>query len=148
MIRETWTVVAMPLLERIAHGELDDPGATTATVMRDTSQDKEKHVTLCALIEDGYVTGAAVHNAMGRAEPIITVDVFRLTPKGRRAVGQWPSGETGDLLVRSLEAAMIRLPDGETRTKVSQLLAAAKDVGVEVLSTVVSNVISSAAGLP
>ena len=84
----------------------------------------------------------------GRTDPNIVAGALRLTPKGRRAVGQWPDGESGDVLIRALEAAMMNLPEGETRSRVGKLLDAARAVGAEVLSSVVSSVVKGTMGLP
>ena len=47
---------------------------------------------------------------LGLGKPIITVDVLRLTPKGRRAVGQWPFDQPAEVFIRRLEAVLISLP--------------------------------------
>ena len=146
IIEETWTTTAVPILEEVLRGEQGDADASTASLIH--TGDPLVHRTLAALIEDGYLGGAGVQWAIGRAEPIITMDILRLTPKGRRAVGQWPDGQPGDVLIRALEAALLTLPEGETKTRVRTLLGAARDVGTDVLSGVISNALKSTLGLP
>src|SRR5450755_4320025 len=105
MAKETWTTVALPILERVSAGETDDPRAATANVLQGVNEHKANLFALASLIDDGYLGGVGVFRPLGRGEPIVTADVLFLTPKGRRAVGQWPTGESGELLIRSLEAA-------------------------------------------
>lgn len=62
--------------------------------------------------------------------------------------GDWPSGQPGDVLLRTLEATLADLPEGETKSHIRTLLAAARDVGTEVLAGVVTNVVKSTMGLP
>lgn len=71
-----------------------------------------------------------------------------LTPDGRRAIKDWPSGDSGELLIQVLEAAIIAAPEGETKTKLSALQSAAREVGTQVLTGVVTNLVKGVAGIP
>lgn len=148
MVNETWTTEAVPLLEAVLAGEIHDPGAVTSELLRRCNLEPTTQRTLAALVEDEYLVGAGVHWPIGRPQPVIVADILRLTPKGRRAVGQWPEGSTGDLLRGALEAALIELPEGEAKSKVRALLDATRQVGTDVLSAIVSNVVRSSMGLP
>lgn len=147
MSEDTWTTKALPLLEQLVSAE-DDPHATSYSILQATSSDSALRRQLAALIEDGYVAGATAHWPLGAGGPTIVADVLRATPKGRRAAGQWPSGQVGDILIRSLESALIELPNGETKSRVASLLEATRGISVDVLSGIVSNVIKSTLGLP
>lgn len=148
MVQETWTTVAVPLLEQVLAGEQSDPNAATAAVLESANQDGAVNRTLAALLDGGYLAGATPHWPLGAPRPQIVADVLRLTSKGRRAVGQWPSGQTGDVLIHVLETTVMQLPEGEARSRLHAFLAAAQEVGADVLSQVATNVIKSAAGLP
>jgi hypothetical protein len=148
MVQETWTTAAVPLLEQVLTGEEGGPRAATSALLQQSNVDRITQRTLAALIEDGYLAGAGVHWAMGREEPIIIADILRLTPRGRRAVGQWPSSQAGDVLIHVLEAALLELPEGDTKSRMHGLLNAAREVGTEVLTGVVATVVKSTMGLP
>ncbi|MHB1988705.1 MAG: hypothetical protein ACYCSF_12100 [Acidimicrobiales bacterium] len=148
MAEETWTTIALPVLEEVRRGESDDPRVMTAALLGRLNTEAPMRYTFAALLEDGYITGAAAHWPLGRGEPVIVADVLRLTPKGRRAIGEWPSGESGEVLIRALEEATSRLPEGETKKRMSGLLQAAREVGTDILSGVVTNVVKSTMGLP
>jgi hypothetical protein len=148
MVQETWTTVAVPLLEQVLAGEVSDPNAATAAVLASANQDAAVNRTLAALLDDGYLAGATPHWPLGGSRPHIVADVLRLTPKGRRAVGQWPSGQTGNVLIQVLETTVMQMPEGEAKSRLHAFLAAAQQVGTDVLSQVVTNVIKSATGLP
>jgi hypothetical protein len=140
--------VALPLLEQVLAGEEGDASAATSAVLASANQDGAQHRTLAALLEDGYMTGATPHWPLGSPRPVIVADVLRLTPKGRRAVGQWPSGQTGNVLIQVLETTVMQMPEGEAKSRLHAFLEAAQQVGTDVLSQVVTNVIKSATGLP
>ena len=140
--------MALPLLEQVLAGEETDASAATSAVLASADQDGAVHRTLAALLDDGYLTGATPHWPLGSPRPVIVADVLRLTPKGRRAVGQWPSGQTGNVLIQVLETTVMRMPEGEAKSRLHAFLAAAQQVGTDVLSQVVTNVIKSATGLP
>ncbi len=148
MVQETWTTVAIPLLERVLAGELSGSRAATTAVLEQSNIDGTTQRNLAALIEDDYLAGGSVHWPMGRGAATIVADVLRLTPKGRRAVGQWPSGQAGDVLIRALETTLLELPEGATKSRMRALLNAARDVGTEVLTGVVATVVKSTMGLP
>lgn len=146
---ETWSITAVPLLNQVLQGGRDDPQATTCSIIQQANGEPTINSILAALIEDGYIAGAGVFWVLGRGDPIITPDILRLTPKGRGAVGDWPSGsEAGDLLIRTLEARLARLPEGERKSGLARLLDAAREVGTEVLTGVLSKVVRGMMGLP
>jgi hypothetical protein len=148
MVFETWTTMAVPLLEKLLCGEDGDLKVVSGGLLQQCNEDVTIRRTLAALIEDGFVGGATVRWAMGSGDPRIIADVLRLTPKGRRAVGDWPSGQSGDMMIRALEATITNLPEGETKKHMRDLLVAAREVGTEVLTGVITNVFKSAMGLP
>lgn len=148
MVPETWLRVAVPTLELIASGESTDPRLATGEVLARARTDPEVALTVAALLDDGYLTGGTAHWGLGAGRPTLVVDVLRLTPKGRRAVGQWPSGEAGALFIQALELKLSEIAEGEEKTKLRSLLEAARGVGIEVLTGVVSKVVRGALGLP
>ena len=145
---DVWAEVAVPLLELILSGESRDRHTATQAVFEWCRSNSSVQFQLAALIEDGYVEGATAHWGLGRDEPMIVGDLLRLTPKGRRAAGQWPFADIGSNFLRALEAAVLQLPEGETKSRLRSLLAAAQAVGTEVLTGVLSNVAKGALGLP
>ena len=147
MIPETWTTIAVPLLEGLLNDESSDVHAATSDILKECSEDGEILVTLSALMEDGYVTGGGVFWPLGRGKPVITDDVLRLTPKGRRAVGQWPLEQPAEAFLQNLEKVLNTMPEGEARSKVQTLLAATRGVGTDVLAGVISNFLKSVTGL-
>ena len=94
--------------EQVLAGEVSDPNAATAALLASASQDAAVNRTLAALLDDGYLAGSTPHWPLGGSRPHIVADVLRLTPKRRRAVGQWPSGQTGDVLIHVLETTVMR----------------------------------------
>jgi hypothetical protein len=140
--------VALPILEQVLAGEQGDPHTATAPVLQRASADPTVHQQLAALLEDDYLTGATPHWPLGAGRPRIVADVLRLTPKGRRAVGQWPGEQSGEILIRVLEETVMDMPEGEDKGRLNSLLTAARGVGVDLLSSIAAKLIKSASGLP
>jgi hypothetical protein len=145
---ETWTTIALPLLEEVAAGETTDPQGASAAVLSKAGHDPATQQQLAALIEDGYLTGATPHWGLGSSRPVIVADILRLTPKGRRALGQWPGEISGETLIRILQTAMQELPEGEEKGRLRRFLEAAEGVGVDLLSSIVAKLAKTATGLP
>lgn len=125
MVVETWTTIALPILEEVNRGRGEDAQETTASLLQQANDDAIFCDTLADLLDDGFLAGATAHRAMGRPQPSTVSDIIRLTPKGRRAIGEWPSGDSGAVLVRALEDAMNRMPEGETNNRMQRLVEAA-----------------------
>jgi hypothetical protein len=143
----SWINAELPILELLLAHEASNPGTATQELIQACQGDKAFAIRLAALIDDGYVTGAAAHWALGRGDPIITAGIVRLTPKGRRAVGQWPNEDAGINFLRILEEKLVDLPDGDVKTRMSDLVTAARSIGTEVLSNVITSLIKSQVGI-
>jgi hypothetical protein len=89
MVDETSTTVALPLVELVLRSERENLASATGRMMQRVEGDELAGRQLAALIEDGYVAGANASWAFSRPDPIIMFGEIRLTPKGRRAVGDW-----------------------------------------------------------
>ena len=92
---------------------------------------------IIGLIGGGYVTG---NDAGTMAERWDWIDL-RLTGDGRRAVGQWPSTDPGETLVRLLEERIATTADPDERSRLTKVLDALTDVGTGVISGVLSDLI-------
>jgi len=128
----TWESREIPMLEVIALDEQQGSGVPLASDvigMRAGLADRDVAVGLRALHEADYVTGAAIHTTGGWS--MINV---RLTERGRRAVGQWPSDDLADELIRILDARIERAHDEGERSRLKKLRDAALDVGRGLLS--------------
>lgn len=68
--------------------------------------------TIAALAEDGYIKAHVHRNANGE---VLIAYPERLLPKGRRAVGQWPSNEVAKEFDRLLEGGRSARPSGPGR---------------------------------
>lgn len=88
------------------------------------------------LEEDGYLADS------------IKVDIgvirfHRVTAKGRREVGQWPSPEiAADRLVAALQAAVDDAPEGPEKTRRQKVMEAVTGMGREFIVGVATNMAS------
>jgi hypothetical protein len=139
----TWEQRELPLLEEILRDEQEAP-----TYNLDSDRLAERlgfdlrltRVAIGAFLTDRLIEGTRIQGGA-------TVGI-RITPDGRRAVGQWPSGDPFVDLVRILEQRVETASDEQERTRMARLLGDVKDVGKEVIGGVVTAVIRSQTGLP
>jgi DNA-binding PadR family transcriptional regulator len=91
VIESTWATREFPILEAISTASEtgDDIGRAAREAVPELSIDLFQE-TLNALARDDYLDAQVIP----RADRRVNVIVERLTPKGRRAVGQWPSDDS------------------------------------------------------
>ena len=94
--------------------------------------------TLASLHDDGFLDVAMVRNGVGRLEG---ATVRRITPKGLRAVRQWPEEDvTAELLL-----ALQTMIDSETDPVKKSRLERARDVLGELTKSVVAALVAAGA---
>jgi hypothetical protein len=98
--------------------------------------------TLLALVTDGYLDSVVMTTAADRS----TVIPRRLLPKGRRAVGQWPSENVELELIRALDRLEETENDPERKGRFARLRAGFVDVGIDVFAKVVTEAAKSFGG--
>lgn len=123
----TWETRELRLLEVIALDE--EAGGTYGLASDEVGRraeipEREVNVGMRALNDAGFIAGSVIHTPQGWA--IINI---RLTERGRRAVGQWPSDDLAAELLRILDGRIERAPEGDERTRLQRLRDAAADVG-------------------
>ena len=147
MVTDTWTTIALPILEKLADFESSNPQTATSEILSECNGSEPFLRTLASLIEDEYVAGGRVFWPLEAGKPTITVDVLRITPRGRRAIRQWPAEHSVEIFVEIIERNIHLAPDDETRSKLQGLLDATRAVGTDVLAGVISNLLKSAGGM-
>jgi hypothetical protein len=144
---DSWSTIAVPLLERLATSEISDPQGASLELVEECNSSAAVLRTLASLIEDGFIAGGSVYWPLGAGKPTLSVDVLRLTPKGRRAIRQWPPEQSVESFVEVIKEEILSLPDGEARSRLQSLLNATLAVGTNVLSGIFSNLLNRATGL-
>ncbi len=135
MSDDLWSTRAMPIMEAIVAIEEETDGDPNQLTLDNVSARAGLHHyvtrrTVEALIEDQLVTGTVI-----RAANAFSVDYLNLhlLPRGRKAIGQWPS-EAGEALVLAVSRMIEREQDPKRKRALMGLLAAAKNVGIGVLT--------------
>lgn len=138
MAQSTWTR-DLRVLDAIR--DLESQGSVAGSrdqVAAATGLDRaDVNDAIIGLIGGGYVTG---NDAGTMAERWDWMDL-RLTGDGRRAVGQWPSADPGETLLRLLEERIATTADPDERSRLTKVLDALTDVGTGVISGVLSDLI-------
>lgn len=140
MAELTWHKREMPVLEAIfvAEEEEDEEGFNSVSVagiaQRVEADVNEVRRTVRALAEAGFVTGFDASTGSGW-------DLFgiRLLERGRRAVGQWPTDDPYDQLVKFLQAEIDEEADPERKNRLKKLLFTFTDVGKDVAGAVLAS---------
>jgi hypothetical protein len=133
-------------MEEILSGE-GDPRTTSSRIFAKVNADVATAFTLASLIEDGYVTGASAHWGLGNTRPTFVAGVLRLTPKGRRVAGDWPSEAGGAALIKAVEALLAQTDDPERRGRLETFLRSARSVGQELLTDVAAKFLAHVSGI-
>jgi len=138
---DTWSWREKPILEALASKE-DSGGPTMSWELAtsvDLTEDDFKR-GLRALYESGFIAGDSLV-----AEDFILGGV-RLTERGRRAVGQWPSQDLASELVQLLGRMVDSEPDSDQKGRLKRLQTAVTGVGTDLLAKVISELLTR--GLP
>ncbi len=112
MAERTWEVLELPILEAVAalEDKIDDVGLA-ALVERTGLTLDEVRIGTRRLFESDLVTGLDATAANGVFEAF----TLRLLPRGRQAVGQWPSSDPGEAFLQVLTQRIAAEDDPEER---------------------------------
>jgi hypothetical protein len=140
-VQPTWFERELPVLEAaiaLLDG-LGHPGfVEVRSIANRTGTDPQQVFEALLAMQDEYVT---LH-FVGEGDPNLEM-VTRVTPAGRRAVGQWPSAESlSDRLLVAMQDALDHESDPVRRAKLRSVTAALTGMGREVLVSVVSAAIT------
>lgn len=145
MASRTWETRELPLLDVIAADEEDGP--TYALPSDEVGQragldPMAAQIGLRELHRAGYIRGVDVssHDGWG----LINI---KLEERGRRAVGQWPSENGYDELIRLLDGRLASTDEEDERSSLRRLRDAATDVGRGVVSAVIYDLGRGMAGM-
>jgi hypothetical protein len=146
MTEETWERVALPLLRQIADAEQQHlPGLDMDAVARELGLPAhEVKAELDRLIEAGFVADKVAKHLGGS----VHLASPRLSEKGARAVGMWPSNDPYDALLALLDRRLLDDSLGdEERTKLQRVRATLTDVGKSTVAGVLAALVKSGIGL-
>lgn len=144
MAESTWDR-DVRVMEVVRELERDHPpGGTRDQVAERADLDRnEANDALLGLIEGQHVRG---RDDSTLAERFDWYDL-RLTERGRRIVGQWPSEDPSDALMALLEERLAATDDPEEATRLRRLLDTMTDVGAGVLRDTLTALIRGATGM-
>jgi hypothetical protein len=141
----------LPALEII--GDAEESGSDPAKAARDEWDrrplpDEAYMRTIHDLYRDGVLTGISIGPYLG-GSPYPDVVIQGLTPRGRRAIGQWPGGtDAAALLIQVIAGLEASEGDADRKSRLGNLLAAAKDIGVDLAAKTLGEIYAHTAGLP
>jgi hypothetical protein len=138
MAEESWTTVERPILEAVRRAEL--AGEDVDNAARQAVPDVADQVyaqTIYSLGQEGCL--AITSAAMGGG--LLFVTVLHLLPKGRRAIGQWPSGDLGSMFVDELQRQIDAEPNEERKSKLRAVLVAVHNYGQDFAADVLAKML-------
>lgn len=143
-VTETWTTRDRPILEAIVVAEQNGvlklrPQALVKTTGLDEDQ---VQLGLKALVQAGYIGGR-----QGQGTRQLVLDDIRPLERARREVGQWPSGDATRTFLEMLEKQIAVESDPVQKSGLQKFLVAAKEVGQDVLTSVLTSVVKQTTGL-
>lgn len=154
MAESTWENREVRLLEevRAIEAEQEEPGAARRAVPRlkmladrlDMPMETvSAGMRALATADPPYITGADASTWGG-----FDILDFRLTERGRRAVGQWPSDHAYDAMLQTLTRQIQDEPQPDKRQALEKIRDGVLVVGREVGTGVLTAWIRSVTGLP
>ena len=141
----TWEMRELVILRAIQRAQEEGADANAAAKAAVDLSPEVYRETVASLADGRYIV-ATIQRAWGGG--VVVARVERLTPEGRRAVGQWPSEtDAAALLVALLEERADAEPDPEKRGRIRQAAAAVGGVGRDVVAEVLARLVERQAGL-
>jgi hypothetical protein len=110
----TWADVELPVLQAIREAEVKgiDPVQNVCETLPDRGHTL-LHDTVVNLESAGFVDAHVMSSGAGNK---MLVGVGRLTEKGRRAIGQWPSDDLAAALLQFINQKIEQAPDPRRRS--------------------------------
>lgn len=144
MAESTWEAREIPILEAVAAAG-GEPLESDAIVEATGLEPSAVGYGVEALVDGQYLTGkdwgdmSSTFPEWGR---------LRLAERGRRAVGAWPREEGGlDVLLDLLAERIAATDDPDERSRLERFRDAAKDMGSQVGTSLLTAWLKSVAGL-
>lgn len=146
-IESTWETRDLPVLEATvkALNNLAHPGPVTIGQIGEImGREVQEVYSALSTMEDEYIT---LKKFLTGGDPT-SYYVTGVTPKARRAVGQWPSVETlADTFITALKDAEENESNSERKSKLRTARNAVLNIGQDVLVAVLSTVATKGIGL-
>ena len=138
---DTWYSLALPIMGWVAEIEGQTIQVTSGEIAgRFDVGDRAAEVELKRLIEGGWIDAldtTGYGGGLSLMEP-------RLTEKGARAVGRWPSNDPYEALMAVLESRIVDPDiDATTRSRLVRFRDGLVDVGKGMVSGVLSTVLTT-----
>lgn len=147
MADDTWATVALPILRWIAQAEGPQP-ITVGQLADDLELDAMIIANeLDRLVDGGYLFGQVVKTQTGGDPRPWFLARRQLGPSGARAVGLWPSGDAGEVLLNVLRALEESTPDPEQKTRLRGAVEALGGMARDLLVDVAASFAKKMAGL-
>lgn len=144
MARDTWESRDRPVLEAIGEADADGRALERESDLPSLTGLEQREVdrALVALRDADMISGidTTSHDGFGMLE-------IRILPAGRRATGQWPSGDPVQALVRLLEQRAEAADDPEEKGRLRRLADDAKDVSKQALGEILAVLIRQQTGI-
>lgn len=145
MAERTWEGLEQPILEAVAALEDEKPRVHLRDVVERTGLPAERvKIGVGRLLQTDLLTANVLP---GDGDALNHVAGLRLLPRGRQAVGQWPSADPAEAFLQVLAQRIATEDDPEERGRMQRWLDSARQVGAGVTTGVVTAVIQQVTGL-
>jgi hypothetical protein len=144
MVRALWDARDRPLLMAIAEQEENGGPVERIELLFGLKELSDRDITagIRALYKDGLIDGIDASSMQG-----FHLLEIELTGDGRRAIGQWPSGEPYAEFLTLIANRAAATGDPEERSRLEQLAAALKGLGEGVVANLLAALIQRQTGI-
>lgn len=144
---DTWSLVAMPVLSWLSAHEGDH--AQIGQIADHLGLDPQAVANeLDRLCRAGYVAGEVRKSATGGNPRPWSLFPIRLEERGARAIGLWPSGDSGEVLLDVLKRAEATETDPERKSRLQKAVEAIGGLAHDLVVDLGVSIVKSYAGLP
>ncbi len=144
MVERSWERLEQPILEAVGELEDSDESLGLPAVAEQAGIPVEQvRIGVRRLLGTDLLDGEDTTGWSGTFSAMN----LRLQPKGRQAVGQWPSSDPAEAFLQLLAERIAEEPDPDERNRLEGVLDSAGQVGKGVLTGVITALVQQVAGL-
>ncbi len=144
MVERSWETLEHPILEAIGELEDSDESLGLPAVAEQAGIPVEQvRIGVRRLLGTDLLDGEDMTGWSGTFSAMN----LRLRPKGRQAVGQWPSSDPAEAFLQALGQRIGADHDPEERSRLEDVQRSAGEVGKGVLAGIITAVVQQVTGL-
>lgn len=142
---DEWRSRDLPVLRAVAHKLTTEGRGVRVTDLAFSVEDEDSIEAALVALDGVFIDCVRLEGSLADIQGELMA--VRLTERGRRAVGLWPSADSADVLVDALRQAEDLVEDPEERNMIRRAAGAVGAVSRDVMVDVVAAVVARQSGI-